>query len=353
MSGLAYARGLAARVRFGGDIPLAPPPTAGLVDSELRGYFSQSDVLIGPSLTPGLHDSLEGACARLGIAKEAAPAFVYGSPEVQALCISRTGSDCVIRFSSGLVDLLDEDELAFVMGHEIGHFLLGHTVGVPETHLGSIEGQMLRRRQEISADRVGLVACHTLSTAVRALMKTASGLTSRHLRFDVGAFLAQLRHSDEGASSRWSTHPSVLVRCRALLWFSMSRTYEGGLSDDRPEELEKLDRRIEYDLERWTDGPDKLLIEEAETDVVLWTAAARIVATGTFSREEQARAEDLVGTEITDRLRTFLGALSRDEAESVVAVKLKQAQAHLEQLVPARFGRTASKLELQVSEAFR
>ena len=52
--------------------------------------------------------------------------FVYASQEVQAECFAFSQKKCFIRFSSSLVNLLDEDELCFVIGHELGHFLLRH-----------------------------------------------------------------------------------------------------------------------------------------------------------------------------------------------------------------------------------
>ena len=87
---------------------------------------------------------------------------------------------------------------------------------------------MQSRAQEISVDRVGLVACGDLSVAIRAMMKTVSGLEHRHLRFDAGQFISQVSRLSQGTSDEvWNSHPSMVVRSRALLWFSMDNDLEG------------------------------------------------------------------------------------------------------------------------------
>ena len=68
---------------------------------------------------------------------------------------------------------------------------------------------MQERAQELSVDRVGLIACGSVDIAIRALMKTVSGLSSEHLRFDVGTFISQLDKSvkpvDHHALPRFSS----------------------------------------------------------------------------------------------------------------------------------------------------
>src|SRR5687768_6615234 len=83
-----------------------------------------------------------------------------------------------VRFSSTLVDILDEEEFCFVVGHELGHFLLRHTAGLHGS-TESLELFMLQRAQEISADRLGMVACGSLDVAIKALKKTISGLNNK------------------------------------------------------------------------------------------------------------------------------------------------------------------------------
>jgi putative metalloprotease len=47
---------------------------------------------------------------------------VYESPEINAFAMA----DGTIRFYSGLMDMMDDGELFFIIGHEVGHVVKGH-----------------------------------------------------------------------------------------------------------------------------------------------------------------------------------------------------------------------------------
>mgnify|MGYP001422062446 CR=1 FL=1 len=83
----------------------------------------------------------------------------------------------------------------------------------------------LSRAAEISADRIGFLACNSLEDSLRANFKLASGLSDKHFNFKPSTYLDQLRDlEDLGKSSTelWSTHPSFLIRMQSLIWFSMT-----------------------------------------------------------------------------------------------------------------------------------
>ena len=52
--------------------------------------------------------------------------YVVQSPTVNAMTIGMDKPFIVL--TTGLVDLMDTDELRFVIGHELGHALSGHAV---------------------------------------------------------------------------------------------------------------------------------------------------------------------------------------------------------------------------------
>ena len=141
---------------------------------------------------------------------------------------------------------------------------------------------MQQRAQEVSVDRVGLVACGSLDIAIRALMKTASGLSSDHLRFDVGTFISQLSKSAKpaGHGDHTASHPSILVRCRALLWFSLNDFFTTHKGTFPQGQLDVLDLRIQNDLRTYVDGPARKQIEESKNDLAMWMAAYEIVQKG-------------------------------------------------------------------------
>ena len=121
----------------------------------------------------------------------------------------------VIVLTSGLVALMDEAEMRFVIGHELGHALSGHAVyqtllrrllvltgvfnAVPGGALGirAITAALMEwsRKAELSADRAGLLATQDTAAATRVHMKLASG---GHLdELDTTSFFEQAAEYDE------------------------------------------------------------------------------------------------------------------------------------------------------------
>jgi len=246
---------------------------------------------------------------------------------------------------------LSDDEFEFVSGHEIGHFLLEHDLlGDDPGSSVHVEYFLHRRCQEVSVDRIGLIACGSLETSIRALMKAVSGLTERHLRFDIGAFLAQLRKiGAEAPDWSMSTHPSALIRAKALLWFSLSDYLMKGAEFYSKEQFRQIDERIERDLRRFVDGTVKGQIDEAIADLMLWSATYEVIHTGSFSRKAQFEMELLFGRDAVARLRSFLGDLDQREVANVVHERVIEARERLEALVPSRFMREVTRIAAEVA----
>ena len=192
------ARRIAEAVRY-----LDDPPRTGLDSQGSRGEipdfqnaFGRNALRITSQVTPELNSIITTALRRLRCPLETIEAYVYPSPEFQASCISGGDTECVMTISSGLVELLEADEMTFVVGHEIGHFLLRHGEEAHSAHGFLPQRLIAGRRMEISADRMGLIACSSLDASIWAMMKIFSGLPKSHLNFDVGEFIAQIGEAD-------------------------------------------------------------------------------------------------------------------------------------------------------------
>ena len=342
---------LAEQIRFAGDT-LRHDSTGNTAKTEaIASVFFQSELEITAAVTPALSAHLDQVCDHLRIHRSQISAFVYPSSELQAACFAASRSKCVIRFSSALVDLLDADEFSFVCGHELGHFLLGHGVAKMESRDLSLEYFMQQRAQEVSVDRVGLIACGSLDIAIRALMKTASGLSSEHLRFDVGTFISQLSKSAKptGRDIDTTSHPSILLRCRALLWFSLNdffTTESGTFSRDQ---LAQLDDRINNDLRTYVDGPALKQIEESKSDLAMWMAAYEIVQKGVFDKKQQSVVAEMFGADTLQRLINFLKEVPASEVENTVYERVKATREALEGLIPTAFETELQEIRESIS----
>lgn len=349
---LEAARLFVSGIRYTGDAPLSE--TGGRANDlgKIRGLFYQNGLEIAPAVTPTLYERLKSACARLSLPVSSVSAFIYSSPEVQAECFGGGNDECVLRFSSALVDLLEEDEFEFVVGHELGHFLFQHREPKEERFRESPEYFLKRRAQEISVDRVGLLACASLDTALRALMKTVSGLTGRHLRFDVGSYISQLQKLESTPENHFdrNTHPSILIRSRALLWFSLSPGFSRTGAIVPKLEIQKIDERVERDLRRYVDGAVRQRIEQIKQDILMWLMAFEIVQHGTYGVSAQALVRKEFGEDTADRLRLFLCNTDQGELEELIYAKIREGRAQLEGLVPTSFMADMAAIERKIEE---
>ena len=206
----------------------------------VRLVFLGSAIRVDERQFPTLHRLL-GDVARTLDAPELPELYVVSNPFPGAVTIGMNKPFIVLN--SGLVHLLDVDELRFVIAHELGHAMSGHAVyqtllqrllalsgvltAIPMGGLGvrTIVAALYEwsRKAELSADRAGLLATQDPATAFHVHMKIASG---GHLDdLDATSFFAQGQEYDD-ADLRDSvlklllienrTHPFAVVRASEL-----------------------------------------------------------------------------------------------------------------------------------------
>ncbi|MDX6327961.1 MAG: hypothetical protein QOI83_344 [Streptomycetaceae bacterium] len=222
-----------------------------LPERSLRLLFLSDSVRVSEQQFPHLDAMLRDACYILDVEK--IPSFyVTQDPQPNAMCIGM--DQPIIVVTTGLVELLDEEEMRAVVGHEVGHALSGHSVyrtillfltnlavRVAWIPLGNLAVlaivTALRewfRKSELSADRAGLLVGQDLQASMRGLMKIAGG---NHLHeMNVDAFLAQAEEYEEAGDLRDSvlkilnvlprSHPFTTVRAAELKKWAASRDFQ-------------------------------------------------------------------------------------------------------------------------------
>ena len=147
----------------------------------------------------------------------------------------------VVVLHSSLLQVMDADELSFILGHELGHVRLGHTrlnslvggmAGIPSPSVASVVLALAflwwNRACEHSANRAGLLACGKPHKAISALVKLAAGegcLTRTGLERALRHIEAEDDHALAGLGESLSTHPMMARRIEELRRYAASAEY--------------------------------------------------------------------------------------------------------------------------------
>jgi Zn-dependent protease with chaperone function len=166
---------------------------------------------------PRLHQAFASAAATLDI-PELPELYVAPDRTLNGMCIGMSKPFIVVHH--GAVELLDEDEMRVLLGHELGHLMSGHAVyrtmiiiltrwitsmawlPVGTLVLRGIVIALMEwwRKAELSADRAGLLATQDPNATLRLLMKLAGGGDLSQI--DTTAFLEQAAEYDRSGDLR-------------------------------------------------------------------------------------------------------------------------------------------------------
>lgn len=244
---------------------------SGLINErKVRLDYLGSGIRVDERQFAGMHRLL-AEVGRVLDAAELPEVYIVNDPSTYAMTIGMDKPIIVIY--SGFLDLLDEEEMRFLVAHELGHALSGHAVY--RTLLlrlmdltgfwGSIPGGGIglrvivaalyewSRKSELSADRAGLLATQDPAVAFRFHMKLASG--SGDLGdLDQTSFFAQGQEYLGAADLRdsvlklalveRSTHPYAVVRAAELRNWVDSGEYTQILSGTYPRRDEDASAKV-------------------------------------------------------------------------------------------------------------
>jgi hypothetical protein len=344
-------------------------------DKHLNMY--REHVPIQREIVPKVDEALDLACDRLGLDRESVHGFVKSDPSVNAFCHTSIRGNAVVGVNSGTVERLTMNELAYVFGHELGHYILP----LPKLHVfmksggarpASMEDAIVHRKLEISMDRFGLVACQDLQVACSAAIKLASGLSGAEITSDAIAFTKEavkgyVRDYTEYEDEAYSSHPAAYARIRSLYHFSQSEDYLALIGRKGGKPHDEVDAEVQKDLEATLDYFAGKLMSDAISRFSHFFAALHVDQEGSkaelsrhiVSRQPSLDAEkvvNLVGLirKIPDERKEKETFSELDEILLTAVNRCPRAMnAHLEELLPKLGGTKIEALVDSFAKKFK
>lgn len=214
--------------------------------------YTGSNLRISPDNYPKIYSLLDKVCNIINLPKRPDLYLEWGY-HINGFTVGVDNP--IIVLTSGAIDLLSDDELLYLIGHEVGHIKSRHTLyhqmaqylpmladmlgGIGNIISSPLQLALKRwsRMSEFTADRAGMLACQNPETAAKVMMKW-SGMPIRH--FDdmkLESFIHQAKTFEE-LDFDWlnkavnllsimnQTHPWTVMRSAELLRWIESGEYQ-------------------------------------------------------------------------------------------------------------------------------
>lgn len=211
-------------------------------DAYWRSNMEGHCLKVQPDLLPDFYALCQGVKSTLGF-DEQVDFYITGDASVNAFSLAAEdeGEPHIVNVNSALFDLMSNDELRFVIGHELGHLINRDTalsrliqfVFPPQCSIPvSLQYKIRLHEQlaELVADRYGYMATGDLGVCVTAFFKMASGLDLAKMNVSIEALIAdntrRLEYflNDKGISR--ASHPVNPIRVQALNLFANTDSEE-------------------------------------------------------------------------------------------------------------------------------
>ncbi|WP_420447372.1 M48 family metallopeptidase [Candidatus Palauibacter sp.] len=243
----------------------------------LRLAFKANAVRTSENQYAWVHARLARVCEVLDVEKPP-ECYISQTPIVNAGAVGF--GEPFIVLNSSMLEILSEDEVESVLGHEVGHILSGHvlyrTLLIVVVNLVIVRyplaGLALQpilmalmewyRKSELSSDRAGLLAIQNPRIAMSALMQLAGG--SRGVALDLDEFIAQSDEYRAGGdlldavykvlNVLVQTHPFAVIRVAELRDWIESGEYDRILSGEYQRRGDTDDRPYREDLREAAKG---------------------------------------------------------------------------------------------------
>jgi uncharacterized tellurite resistance protein B-like protein len=324
-------------------------------DTQMKDVFnSKKDLLkhalrLSPTMAPKVFKALDLCKEKLGLNSKV-DIYVSQNPTMNASCFPPHNGVIYIHLTSAILEKLNEGELAFVIGHEIGHFLYQHHFLNPGMllkqlghHLSPSESISLfswMRYGELSADRIGLICCGDFQAACTANFKISSGVTTEALSFSLEEYLTQFSEMEQEMAQGggniddfYSTHPINPIRVVALDIFYKSETFT------KPYLPEKQFEYTEDQMEKKIDGflsllePSYLRSNDDSAkqikETIFLAGMAVSSADGTIDQKEMTQLSEILQGENYSELYAKIQTWSVEMILQAVFEQIEKTKAHM------------------------
>jgi hypothetical protein len=197
-----------------------------------RGRLLGTSVRVHELQYPRVFSIVKSACAALDIPMPLV--FVREDNYVPVAALG-FGEPYSLVLSSHWIEVFDDDELAFMIGRELGHIAAGHTRFLSLLSVNGKENPIIAlifgawlRRCAATCDKFGLLCCGDLNAAIRAV-----GVAEFHefgRKVDYHAFAEQYAELQADSVSRWGVwlgaEPYATTRIASLRDFMSTPMYE-------------------------------------------------------------------------------------------------------------------------------
>ncbi len=236
-----------------------------------RAQLLGGAVRVGPHQFEDIYHLVEECAAILNMVTP--EVYVVNNPKFNAMTFG-TDRPFIILHSS-LVDAFTEDELTYIIGHELGHIKSEHVLYLnaawllaqgAAAYLGRvilIPAQLAldawMRKAELTADRAGLICAQKLEHCQISLIKLALGSRTLLSRINLDEYLQQAEDLRDGygpLAELFQTHPFIANRIGQLrefydgVYYNIFAGKTGRVTDDvSPDSSERAAQALASALE--------------------------------------------------------------------------------------------------------
>lgn len=214
------------------------------IDFQERSAIIATGLQVTPSTMPDLHNICYSVKEKLGFTEDV-DFYLTGDAEVNATSYYSEVEDesHIVVINSAMFNLMNEDELKFIIGHEIGHLINRDNLltrqlnfiynpddedGVEPPLYVNMRMNQYNQLAEYGADRYGYLACENVEACITAFYKLNSGIDLHKAGVSIEALIEENDKNigyifDKGVVNH-SSHPDTPCRVFGIVAYALSKT---------------------------------------------------------------------------------------------------------------------------------